>query len=249
MKVAVCFSGQARYIKENFQQLKDNIIDPFGADVFCHFWKRGIADTCGREPHLGYQYFNASKVEKLYQPVEFLIEENPDPLIFRLTDKFLEETLKDTFPKEFWFERGQTFRVLSQYLSVLKSIDLKKKYEQDNNFIYDHVIRARSDFVLPRPLTKEDLPADDIITILRSPHEKVKEVPNSGGILSDSFAIGRSKHMDLYCDTFNSLTEAVASRIKLTGEGFSAVNARKHGLEFRYSDIIHYQSFYTPKEI
>ena len=39
MKVAVCFSGQARYLcGPQIRMLKKNLLDKYDCDVFCHFW-------------------------------------------------------------------------------------------------------------------------------------------------------------------------------------------------------------------
>lgn len=246
MRIAICFSGQARYVEENFQSVKENLIAPFDCDVFCHFWTKCIADSAGREPHLGYQEFDSSRVEELYEPKALTIEDNPDSFIFGLADRFMHETLHCVSPKEFWFERGQTFRVLSQYLSVLKSITLKRDYEELTGINYDYVIRARSDFVFPRPISIEDFPVEGQITLLPGKGDSTPPTPE--GPVSDSFAIGTSQDMNLYCDTFNALGLAIDKKIRLTGESFSAVNMQKHGLKIRYSDLANYQSFYNPKK-
>ena len=38
MKIALCFSGQPRFIKESASLIKENIIQDYDVDVFSHLW-------------------------------------------------------------------------------------------------------------------------------------------------------------------------------------------------------------------
>ena len=38
MKIALCFSGQPRFIKESASLIKENVIQDYDVDVFSHLW-------------------------------------------------------------------------------------------------------------------------------------------------------------------------------------------------------------------
>lgn len=248
-KIAVCFSGQARYITENFEQLKKNLIDPLNADVFFHFWKNSLCDTTGRENQGRYD-FDWENAEILYKPKKFILEEHPDITIFRLVDKYMGKVFKFLTPKDFWLNRGSLFRTFSQSYSINYVNKLKKQYEENENFIYDYVVRIRSDFVFPRPLELNDLPkkTNQIVILLEHKNQIFTdvEIPAREN-MTDSFAITNSKDMDLYADAFNLIPDMIIQKKIITcGEVLCGINAVKHGFKLIYSDICEYRSFYVP---
>ncbi len=256
IKIAVVFSGQARYIEENFSQLKKNLIDALDADVFFHFWKNTLGDTSGKENQGRYD-FNWENAEALYQPKKFVLEEHPDIAIFQIVDKYMDQVIGEMIPKDFWGARNAAFRIFSQYCSVNRANLLKKEYENEQGFIYDYVVRVRSDFVFPRPLEFAYLPKEDgqivILPAGQYPFLNDAQYPGPGikippmESIQDSFAIGNSRDMDLYADAFNTIPYIVEEKKFIgSGETFCGINIFKHGLNLVYSDICGYQSFYTP---
>ncbi len=64
-KVALCLSGQPRFIQENFDGIYDHIIKPSGCDVFCHFW-----DTVD-----GSKGMCPNKAIEMYNPLAYAVDE------------------------------------------------------------------------------------------------------------------------------------------------------------------------------
>jgi len=90
------------------------------------------------------------------------------------------------------------------FYNVLKCNDLKSKYEIENGFQYDIVIRSRTDYFWFRDLTKEEIMLSKEKIII--PEEWAFKTVNSFA-KSDGFAIGSSNLMDEYSSLFNRIDE------------------------------------------
>lgn len=90
------------------------------------------------------------------------------------------------------------------FYNVFKCNELKTKYETENNFQYDIVIRARLDYFLFRPITEEEfnLAKHNVLT----PEKWSFKCVNSF-CRSDIFAIGSSELMNQYSLLFNRIDE------------------------------------------
>ena len=86
---------------------------------------------------------------------------------------------------------------LSMYNKIYVSNELKKQYEKENNFIYDHVIRIRPDLIVKQYLPKE---------VFEKNNEKIYFPYSYPGhtLLGhpDCMAIGNSKNMDIFSNIF-----------------------------------------------
>ena len=123
MRTAVCLSGQARFISENYQNLLDNIILPTNADVFCYFW-----DTTG-------EISEPDKAVEVFAPKNHAIE----------PQKIFDESCLKFIRADYGGGSNKYQRMHSMYYSTLQANLLKQKYEQDHGFLYDCVIRSRTD--------------------------------------------------------------------------------------------------------
>lgn len=191
MKVALCLSGQPRFLETcYYSSMKPYILDPFSPDVFIHTWEtsnmvgqyfiNGYGDNMGAPitEDLG------ERITTLYQPAKCIIE----PQI--------------QFDSSKWSGRLMTSiksdHLQSMFCSVYKSNELKKRHEQENNFKYDWVIRIRFDMAIPSgPLQLGELDNNQLWVATGC-------FDNNNGYL-DSVGYSSSKIMDIYSDTFNHL--------------------------------------------
>jgi hypothetical protein len=65
MKIALCFSGQARSFEKGYEYYKRNLLDRYDVDVYIHSWKRDA--TVGEK-----------SIVDLYNPVGYLFEDPPE---------------------------------------------------------------------------------------------------------------------------------------------------------------------------
>lgn len=125
MRVAVCLSGQARAIEANLHTIIENLIEPCGADVFCHFWDSGLG---GRS--------RAEEAVARLRPKYFQIDEQID---------------FGRYPG-----KGNIPRTRSMFYSLKQANSLKKLHERREGFVYDFVIRTRTDLVIQKPFKPEE---------------------------------------------------------------------------------------------
>jgi hypothetical protein len=86
----------------------------------------------------------------------------------------------------------------SQFYNIYKSNELKNKFEKNNNITYDIIIRARFEAFFVRDITVEEILRYPENTISIPPEWNFKEIGGYG--VTDQFAIGNKKMMDIYSD-------------------------------------------------
>ena len=147
MRIALCLSGyfnsltdQTSLGDDGFLYIKKNIFNKVSPeseiDVFFHNWEPDMED----------------KLLELYKPKKYIVEKQID------FDKIAKEN--KISKKDYGYENklgtwtidsksGRGYagpeRILSQFYTLQKSIELKKEYEVVNNFKYDCVIKSRFD--------------------------------------------------------------------------------------------------------
>jgi hypothetical protein len=190
MKIALCLSGEPRYLIEGYNQLNQNILSKWKVDIFIHtWWEPSMSDSYMKvSPKLSYgrkykwRKDTIELIYELYSPVKIEIEK---PKIFQIFED------RD-------YELGIPNNLHSQFYSLHKSNILKCMNEKENKLIYDLVIRTRFDinfFKFNLDLSK--------IKNLQSIHAKI--IRNN--IINDQFCFSSSKNMDIYCNIFNKLNE------------------------------------------
>jgi hypothetical protein len=195
MKVALCLSGQARFLEIcYYESMKPYILEAFNPDVFIHTWD--ISNMVGEHFRNGNDWAMGDKIPKnlmetmltLYNPVNCIIE----PQIQFESNKWSNRLMPSI----------KSDHLYSMFYSIYKSNELKKQYEQKNNFIYDWVIRIRFDMAIPSgplPLNKLD---NNFLWVATGCFD------NNNGYL-DSLGYSHSKIMDIYSDTFNHIDDII----------------------------------------
>jgi len=205
MRVALCFSGQPRYLDKTVDSWFNNVIRPHNCDVFCHFWK-----PCNKEEYLDdwskkkerKWVFDYNKIGML-TPTVLLVEEQKN---FRN----LLGDIKAHCPIQ---------NTLSMLYSIDQSNKLKSYYEEANNFKYDVVIRARTD-----TLVKNKLPLEDV---------KGKIVYLEFRVTSgDQFAYGSSESMDIFSTVYDRIPELLEVH-PLHSETYVRTILQHNGIEIK----------------
>lgn len=206
MKVALCISGQARSVEENFENIKKCLIEPNSPDVFVHTWYD--------EKDVGKRFSGKEKVEKdfinravLKKDTKDLITSlyRPKTIMTENQIQFVEDDVLDMKPSDpknpycnRWYIRPQF--CLSMFYSIMKCNGLKTSYEKENNFMYDAVIRARFDLELDR---KYDMKEYDLTAIYANSHT------HNQYSRQDVFGFSNSANMDMYSDVFRHVDTMV----------------------------------------
>jgi len=191
MKVSLCISGQPRFYKQGFLEIKKTFIDRYDCDVFLHTWHsdsligKGYDSThSGAGNLIGVvEEDTPNSLVTLYKPVSFLIDE---PKNFHHNITFTPENIKAGV---------QPNNIFSMFYSIKKSIDIKKEYEVLNNFEYDLTVRLRFDSAFSDYIELEKHSPEQLY-VLRS---------GNPAVYYDIFGFGTSTLMNYYGNTFNNI--------------------------------------------
>ncbi len=186
MRIAICLSGQLRIGLVSFPNFRKYIGDLWpNCDFFIHTWdsesysSEGV--SCNRYDELG------------IQPMQ----------IFPVDGALLEEYQSLYDPKSFVCEKFDDWRNMSPSLSgdphlhsVRRANELKSKYEDDNNFKYHWVVRARPDLIFDPSKSLEQ----DILELRNHPrnfcYAQMHDSPVVGNKIDNGFWIGSSYVID-----------------------------------------------------
>lgn len=204
MKIALCLSGQARFVEQGYNEilypfiLKDNEID-----VFIHTWD--IQSQVGKhflagDKHPVGEPISADLIDKtlkLYNPQKYIVEPQKEfPII-----PWASNHMPAFYSKHAY----------SMFYSIYCSNKLKTEYETKHSFKYDWVIRSRFDVKLNSKINF-DLLDNNVINTPDGCFD-----PINGYV--DCFALSNSHNMDIYSDTYNHLNDYLADpNLKLCGE-------------------------------
>lgn len=188
MKVAVCFSGQPRYLEVQYEKISDTFIRPYHADVFVHCWW---------DPSYAGQRFDysphASKRTGIWAPdTDRLIKDMYAPLQMEAEPQ-KEFDMSDLEGAN--FERQAPHITKSMWYSIFRANELRREYEKQNQMEYDWVIRCRFDL---------SIESFDLNLHQLDP----KKLYVSGELkpaLNDQCAIASPQVMDDYCNLYNRI--------------------------------------------
>jgi len=216
MKIAICMSGQPRFLDQTYENHK-NIIDKDQVETFLHCWWQD--DHCGKTKMFhSTERFSEIDMGKLfldvYKPLDSIIEGYQDfDLKFCKSHNYETWALDGIHQKQLdIFTPAMLYSQLSQTLSIKKSVELSGGHN------FDIVVRMRSDVVITKELFSilRSLPLRDDLIFTQSAmgggHIYGGEFPNS---LCDWFYCGTPKAMSLYANSaHNSIKEVCIDGVK-----------------------------------
>jgi hypothetical protein len=225
-KVALCFSGQPRDVTNSYPYIKKNILEPNNiTDIFIHVHWR---DEWPSVKYLNNTYTKEelNQVSELYNPLVLKIEDD------RIYNPAIEEYLSTPGLKynDFFMSKFRSVRY-SCDMSIYKANELKNKYEIENDFEYDVVIRCRLDLVPMKPivvseldLTKLHVPNLCFIPLAPEKNKDYKEI-------NDVLAMGSKKNMDKYCNLINNIKA-------IHDMDSTAIAEKACGLNLEYENVV-----------
>ena len=189
MKIAFLLSGQPRMVDKAYDKILSTFLLPHNPDVFVHTWvnpedyNKSIGNSWGNGS-FSYSDDIVGNIYNKYFPVKYKIE---NQINFTLHPNHIYPT--------------QHFNMVSMLYSMNEVNELKKQYEEENNFKYDCVIRYRFDLnlSLDQPIDLSTLDLDKSIYCLN-------HCVHYNGI-NDLFAIGNSQNMDVFNSSYKNVNE------------------------------------------
>lgn len=206
MRICVCFSGEPRFVEECYPLIQKNIIsiNP-KIDFFVHTWYSeeisGIKLYNNSLSSFGESHIKENAVDKiidLYDPISIEIEK---PRKFINSDLDWGNSLDKYFGggnssmNNLEFKRIKINNFYSFMYSNMKSLTLKKKYELENDFKYDFVVRLRFDNIIKSPI---------IFSNFNSNYFYYQEMNQPDNMISDWINFSNSENMDSFSCIFNN---------------------------------------------
>tara|TARA_R100001015_G_scaffold19003_2_gene14073 strand:- start:6011 stop:6811 length:801 start_codon:yes stop_codon:yes gene_type:complete len=145
MKVALCLSGLMRDFETSGASYNEFICNHLKADVFVHTWKENAESSNTR--------FSSSKMSDVDDKRQFFTNTFPNSKVSFCIEDFNSDW---NFRKNFGNNLAPRTTAI-MYYSIYKSNLLKTKYEENNDFVYDIVIRARMDFLMKQNIDMSEL--------------------------------------------------------------------------------------------
>ena len=139
MKIALCFSGQPRFIEQVAPYVKENIIGDYDVDVFAHLW---FDEDLQTKP---YKYGGSGgwvdqriasnaieQFEQTYNPKKLVVEKSKKFRNSALSDNYMPSLDrykggKPDYSKEPNFEVRDVNNIISYHYSLLQACLLKKE--------------------------------------------------------------------------------------------------------------------------
>lgn len=203
-RIAICLSGEIRSW-ENVYETWEKIVEDKNVqvDYFIHTW------NYNNPPLKYYHYISNKEKTSLNNTIEKYKEKVNTEEINRMIDLIKPKDFIIESQKEFdALNENQSVKMstfLSQFYGVMRCARLKKKYETENNFIYDVVIRSRFDLNFDSP----KLFINDVVepqTIHAFHHSR--EVVDSTDFyyrVADMFWMSDSFTYDILADFYNGI--------------------------------------------
>ena len=213
MKIALCFSGQPRFIKECSIDIIQNVIRNYDVDVYAHFWfDEGLQTQpykYGGNGNWQHQRILKTAIEdfqNIYRPVKLVTEPSKSFVHSKLHfESSLHRYWKGGInnPLEPNFRERMINNTLSYFYSLNEVNKLKKINEYEKDFKYDVVIRCRTDAHIKSSLKFEDYNLNLIN------YSGMQNQPD--GMINDWFDFGNSEVMDAFMSVF-SVSELILKK-------------------------------------
>lgn len=239
-KVALCWAGLLRTNPSLVNTWKKNIIDPLKADVF--ICTRNVFFNPSTDPYNTYLQSENIPDNYFYNNYDHRIKklEIRDPEI-----DFYKNRRKELNLPEFCFQEEQTWRNLSYFYSIKRTLELKEEYEKENNIKYDLTILTRPDLECFETPDISNLNENKVYFTGKDTHVTV--VFGYGNLISDHFLIGKSENIDLLKDIYDLIPEyntRIANdgkKLTLSNETLIGYRFLENNIDFGYDPFLHHE--------
>jgi hypothetical protein len=185
MKIALLLVGRLDTYPQMYPSLKENILDPLLPDVF----------FSGYPNNKGIEYCK-EKIENLWKPKKYILKEYNENVRKEIhsNDEIFNQNKRPEVTPKTW---------LSGIYNVKLCNQLKNKYQTENNFCYDVVIKSRTDLSWYGTISNEELQLAKSGSILIPTAWDFKTVHPLG--TSDVIAISNSQGIDKYSSLIDNI--------------------------------------------
>lgn len=224
MRIAICFSGQPRFINECAAAIKKNVI-PTGPsiqhaiDIFAHLWFSH--DSCNDPYKYGgsggwkNQRINPTAIQS------FVDQYCPTKLKYESPSRFVDQDIEfDGSLARYWrgginnpeepdFRNRTVNNCLSYFYSLSEVNRMRKLHEHQNGIHYDYVVRCRTDVILTAPVQYAQYDKNKLH------YSTINAQPD--GMVCDWFNFGGREAMDAFMSPYANIDSLIKKCIKENG--------------------------------
>ena len=198
-KIALCLSGQPRSFQKGYEYHKKNLLDHYDVDVFIHTWDLN-------DPKLIEEYV------ELYKPEALMIEK---PLVGDFDQKYTNTPNATLHPPRF---------TVAMLYSMYKSCELKTTTELTDGFVYDWVVKSRSDYALNVKIPFDELDNQKLYI----PNCRMVPERDFG---NDQFAFGGSDVMNRRMSIYLNMNHFYDQGVQMIGEDMMKAQLHETNLD------------------
>lgn len=203
MRIALCLSGQPRFIKLGYQFIKKYLLDNNNnIDIFLHAWYNPLDVD---KPYNSAQLYSSGHVGYVEKDTDLFLVDNFKPKKYIIEPQIDFSEYSKNLPNH---QNAKKEIMCSIFYSIFKSNELKKKYELENNFNYDLVVRTRYDLAYFDNINFFDY-MDNLnkIHVLKNYQEDQDMFNSSCNPMPDIFSFSNSKNMDIFSSVFPNMKQ------------------------------------------
>jgi hypothetical protein len=179
MRVALLLSGKFRGSYIPFNYLQTNLLNKYNPDIFINYNYKDDNDMECDE----------SELVSIYNPKLINFTKTPDIVGEKISIVNGYEVAGESSPSS----------VFNMWWGIYQANELKKKYEEENGFKYDVVIRTRFDIEILEEVALRNW-NESLFIPMGSDHRDG---------FNDFLAYGKSHIMDYYCSNFHHLVDYI----------------------------------------
>lgn len=210
MKIALCLSGQPRFVNEVSPFIIKNVCEGYDIDVFAHLW---FDEDITNNPYKygGNGNWVNQRISKtaildflsIYKPVNHIVEPSKQFNDAQLKTDYCYKPNGDLVNwSKHWKESTEPNyrdRIVNNWISYHYSLTqvnrLKKEHEYKNNFKYDFVVKCRTDTIIKTKLKYENYDPNCV--------HYTNKLNQPDNMIADWINFGGSGPMDVFMSTFN----------------------------------------------
>lgn len=221
MKVAILIPGQPRFTYD-FISFISNLKGYKQADVFVYVTNNNVPlITNNIEYNRVDDQWATFDNSWAYEKIKSLLLTNMTIQSFEISDDY-----RQTFPPvRNLFQCGNSDNAFKMFYNIYKVDNLRQRFEEENNFKYDLIIRTRPDLGIFKELDLQKLNIQENQIIM--PEHGWHGSPAA----NDQFAIGKPDTMKVYSSLFTRIKEFNDSGFYFHPESMVAHNLSVHGIE------------------
>ena len=189
IRIALCFSGQLRFVNEYSKNILKNLINLYDTDVYAHLWFD--QSMIGKPFHHEFNDLYKESIDdfiRIYNPKACVTESYYS--LFNERDYNFMPASNDLVSMSKESIRESIYRMESQWYSIKKSYELIENPDK-----YDFIIRLRTDSFITKPV---------VLNVLNTHTVYVQSGRQAGfdRIFCDWFALGNNRIMAKYMNIY-----------------------------------------------